>query len=326
MTLRAKGDATHKAEESLSAALETIKSTLSSQSPVKPGFNITQVFVAQAESLIKASRELRETSAQVNQSLFDTTSPDSEDEVFLDELPRELWQLQMMGMNKTDLEAKRSRVTDWIGRNAATIYHGLTTVGIAKQVLSEVCGALFKLGIDPDAALAIAGEAKRGEHGAELGGDGQKPSVRPIIKAAENHLPMRAGSIAQQTRPTPQSNNEKAATWETVEISFLSEERVQIRNGAGSETRNYDEFGFADRRNGAPKQAWVTLRTLAEQNGTIRDGKPTGRNWVKIEKSVQEIRKVLRKHFGIPADPIPFVHGKGYQARFKIGCNPSFDT
>jgi hypothetical protein len=119
------------------------------------------------------------------------------------------------------------------------------------------------------------------------------------------------------------------ATWDTIEISFLSDERVQIRNGTNSETRNYAEFGFADGRSKKAKkakQAWETLRALAEQGGTIRDAAKTGRTWPKVEKRMQEIRKVLRKHFRISADPIPFVEGTGYQARFKIGCRPSFHT
>ena len=70
----------------------------------------------------------------------------------------------------------------------------------------------------------------------------------------------------------------------------------------------------------------MTLRAMAEENGIIRNGAKTGVVWPKVEKRIQEIRKVLRKHFGITADPIPFVEGTGYQACFKIGCSPSFHT
>ena len=70
----------------------------------------------------------------------------------------------------------------------------------------------------------------------------------------------------------------------------------------------------------------MTLRALAEQNGIIRDAAKTGATWPKVEKRIQEIRKALRKHFKIAADPVPFVEGTGYQALFKIGCGPSFHT
>jgi hypothetical protein len=115
------------------------------------------------------------------------------------------------------------------------------------------------------------------------------------------------------------------ATWDAIEIWFLSDERIQIHIGANLETRNYAEMGFMDRRNGKPDQAWVTLRALAEVGGIIRTGSMGGL-LSKVQRRVQEIRKALRTHFGIVADPIPFVEGSGYQARFKIGCTPSFHT
>jgi hypothetical protein len=71
----------------------------------------------------------------------------------------------------------------------------------------------------------------------------------------------------------------RATSWADIEISFVSDERVQIHNGTDTETRNYDELGFADRRNGKPNQAWVTLRAMAEERGIIRDGAKTGASW-----------------------------------------------
>jgi hypothetical protein len=122
-----------------------------------------------------------------------------------------------------------------------------------------------------------------------------------------------------------QSAGAEPATWNTIEILFLSDERVQIRNGTHSETLNYAEFGFMDGRTENPNQAWEILRALAEQGGAINEAK-AGSSWPKVEKRIQEIRKVLRKRFGISADPIPFVSGVGYKACFKINCGPSFNT
>jgi hypothetical protein len=124
--------------------------------------------------------------------------------------------------------------------------------------------------------------------------------------------------------------NRSGADWDAIEIVFLSDERVQIRNGAKSETRNYAELGFADRRakRGEPKPnlAWVTLRAMAEEHGIIRDGAKTGAAWPMVEKRMQDIRRAFRRHFGIAADPVPFIAGTGYQTSFKIGCGPSFHT
>jgi hypothetical protein len=133
-----------------------------------------------------------------------------------------------------------------------------------------------------------------------------------------------AGKVA---KVTSQSNNPEATSWDGVEILFTSEERVQLRiNGAISSTLNYSEFGFEDSRNGKPNRAWEILRKLAELRGTIRSSAETCQPWPKIEKRIQDIRRVLRTHFRISSDPIPYVDGTGYRARFKIACRPSYDT
>ena len=148
----------------------------------------------------------------------------------------------------------------------------------------------------------------------------------PKVELAGDMKPGGAEPAQEQPAKVANGAHGGGASWRSIEISFLSDERVQIRNGTDTETRNYGELGFADRRSEKPKLAWVTLRTLAEQRGIIRDAGKTGGDWPKVEKRIQEIRKVLRKHFSITADPIPFVEGTGYQACFKIGCSPSFHT
>ena len=112
--------------------------------------------------------------------------------------------------------------------------------------------------------------------------------------------------------------------WEGIEITFLSDERVQIHIGKTHETRNYAEFGFQDNKSKNPNRAWETLRRLAELRGIIRDGTQACLPWPKLEKRVQEIRRVFRKHFSISSDPLPFIKGTGFHARFKISCGPSF--
>jgi hypothetical protein len=149
--------------------------------------------------------------------------------------------------------------------------------------------------------------------------------TREMAREIDNDAPVKAGSI-QQAQVAPESGGRETATWDAIEILFLSEERVQIRKGATTETRNYTEFGFEDGRSGKPNLAWKTLLALAAERGILRNAAKTGQQWVDVEKRMQEIRKVLRKHFQISADPIPFVEGTGYQALFKISCRPSFDT
>ncbi|HEV3275310.1 MAG TPA: hypothetical protein VG860_00675 [Terriglobia bacterium] len=147
------------------------------------------------------------------------------------------------------------------------------------------------------------------------------------------------GRQAQQPQPKDSSFAELQATgtpelrgagprlssWDALEISFTSDDRVQLRIGIHLDTRNSTELGFEDRRNRRPNRAWAMLRELARAGGTIPAA--VGHEaWPKVEKRMQEIRKAFRKHFGIAGDPVPFVKGTGYLASFKIGCSPSFDT
>lgn len=71
-----------------------------------------------------------------------------------------------------------------------------------------------------DEWLKFAGEIAKGS----LVTDGNAPSPK---------------SIEPSARGGPQSSQAKATSWDAVEISFLSDERVQIRNGAARETLNY---------------------------------------------------------------------------------------
>ena len=163
--------------------------------------------------------------------------------------------------------------------------------------------------------------------------------VESLPKGSRRGRSAAEGGLSKPGPPQPASptavnggneENSSGANWDAIEISFLSDERVQIRNGVHTETRNYAELGFADRRvkrgKTKPNVAWETLRAMAEQRGIIRDGKKTGVAWRKIEKRMQIIRKAFRQHFGITVDPVPFIAGTGYQASFKIGCGPSFDS
>jgi hypothetical protein len=112
--------------------------------------------------------------------------------------------------------------------------------------------------------------------------------------------------------------------WQEIEIVFISEERVRISSNGIHQTYNYIEFGFEDKRNGTPNEAWVTLREMAKNNGTW-PRPPAGKGRAMVQKRIQEIREALRHHFQIQADPIPF-NGNAYQVSLKLVCGPSFDS
>lgn len=156
-------------------------------------------------------------------------------------------------------------------------------------------------------------------------------SARPFGAQASADSPIPKLSDAEE-QPAPSAQivtpkNSAAKNWQGIEILFISDHRLQIKvNGKSMETLNFTEFGFADGRTHIPNKAWELLLVLAEQRGTIRDGKVVGEPWSKVEKRIQDIRRVLRVYFGLSDDPIPFVEGTGYQTLFKIKCTPSFRT
>jgi hypothetical protein len=115
-----------------------------------------------------------------------------------------------------------------------------------------------------------------------------------------------------------------ARGWEDVEIRFLSDFKFQaLVNGTVQAPQNYADVGFVDGRHGRPKAAWETLRALAESGGVIASTR-TAAEWPKLEKRIQEIRKLLRACFTLDGDPIPYVKG-GYRTRFKIRVSASYE-
>jgi hypothetical protein len=128
------------------------------------------------------------------------------------------------------------------------------------------------------------------------------------------------------TRSNSSPNKVATRSWKDIEIRFLSDERIAVSNAGSNETHNYAEMGFEDGRKGTPTLAWQILKQLAESKGIIELETINGLDIPKLEKRVQEIRRVFRNQFGIPNDPLPYVKGTGYVAQFKISCAPSFPT
>jgi len=115
-------------------------------------------------------------------------------------------------------------------------------------------------------------------------------------------------------------------SWDGIEISFLSDFRVQISDGGKSEACSYAEFGFEDGRSEKPNLAWETLRFLAENGGILNQPMKTNEKWTQVEKRIQTIRKVLCEYFRISSDPIPYIEGTGYKSIFKIRLSGILST
>lgn len=115
------------------------------------------------------------------------------------------------------------------------------------------------------------------------------------------------------------------ARWEDIEIRFTSEQRVQVFVcGKPSQTLNYADMDFEDRRGGGgkPTRAWSFLLEVAQRQGMYPADRVFGDQT--IQKRAQEVRDRLEALFHVDGDPLPFVPGTGYKSRFSVRLSPSF--
>jgi hypothetical protein len=141
--------------------------------------------------------------------------------------------------------------------------------------------------------------------------------VQPSLPKDESQL---EASISEGA-----STGKAGIYWENINISFLSDERVQVEVGRQVETRNYVEMGFEDKRSGKPNQAWGLLRALAVAGGVIPNAARNSKDFIAMMKRIERMRETLRRHFGISSDPIPLDANQGYCCRFHITCASSFE-
>ena len=188
------------------------------------------------------------------------------------------------------------------------IYWDNTTTTIANLFRNSANFCLKLRSLAPDAELYAA----------------EGTAARAIGRASQK-MPV---SRTQLTNPKEDAATSAPAAqrWENIEITFLSDERVEILIDRHRETHNYSELGFNDRRTGKPNEQWAVLQLLARNDGTLPDEARTGKQWEAISKRIERTRKTLQKHFRIIDDPVPHFEGIGYRARFRIRRSAGADT
>jgi hypothetical protein len=143
------------------------------------------------------------------------------------------------------------------------------------------------------------------------------PAILPGPAFRRRAAQVTTGRIARF--PTPAN-----ASWGDIKIEFLSDERVQITVKNVTETRNYTEMGFDDRRTQKPDLSWLLLRR--SHQGTISTENEAGARWVQVEPRVSTIRKRLRRIFALESDPFaPYRDTQSYRARLRITLARSFN-
>lgn len=231
-----------------------------------------------------------------------------------------------------DIRAKAVlHVVVW-GYDSAKIYKellGQLAIAVSSWAQKE-CPARFGAAFHADMGTRITQRTAHWTHQALTEAREQTTSRTNL---ARPEVPAAVTMQEESTTGRPSTTDLCPAHWEDVSIEFTSDERVQITVINKKYTQNYSEMGFSDGRTSNPTQAWTTLRALAEKHGVISSAL-TSIEWSRVEKRIQEIRKVLRAHFlnqgfDIPreSDPVPFSEGagNGYRATFKVTRNRSFD-
>lgn len=215
---------------------------------------------------------------------------------------------------EANLDSIHERVQHWIGEG----YKRLELLGGA--------------GLRPEGQAASkasgAAAAPPSPAGVMNTGDGNDSDRRAALDTISNSAtPAVVASASPQKAKRYPRTALQATRWEEIQISFLSEFKVEIRTSQGEfEAWNYGELGFEDRRNGNPNLVWQVFRSLAESGGSIRDPGELAHTWPVIEKRVQRLRAFLRHFFNLPDDPLPLAEGNGYRARFTIRCRPAYNT
>lgn len=154
----------------------------------------------------------------------------------------------------------------------------------------------------------------------------RSPGGKPVDAARARHAVENAVGLPASTRHLGKAAVRRPRRWEDVKLDFLSDERIQVWIGGDPQTYNYAEFGCADRRTGGPNTAWKMLQVLAASHGVIPATSRTAvRDWPAMEKQLQRLRAVLRQHFGLTDDPLPFRRNEGYRLRLQIGRALSLD-
>jgi hypothetical protein len=158
--------------------------------------------------------------------------------------------------------------------------------------------------------------AERRRHEAELRQRDPFPRDPDVRSAGTKRPPTPDSLTAAPTQAGPRD-------WAAIKILFLDDHNLQVYvDGKPQEPVNYAVFDFADGRTTNPRRAWTVLKAFAEKRGTIPT---TAESRPRIEKDVQQIRKILRKRFSLSSDPVRFT-GTGYSTAFTIGKSTAYGS
>ena len=107
------------------------------------------------------------------------------------------------------------------------------------------------------------------------------------------------------------------ATWEQLEIRFFDGHTVKVKWGdMPTQTFDYKDMGFLDRKTNNPDMKWEMLREMATYNGSLLVSH-FRKSYHRTAK--YQIAQRLKKFFNMQADPFePYIKRQGYRVRFSL--------
>jgi hypothetical protein len=110
-------------------------------------------------------------------------------------------------------------------------------------------------------------------------------------------------------------SKETELKWQGITATVLNNTEILFQFKDKGTTKNYQQMGFENKKNGLPTKAWKTLLDASQVGGEISYDNSYRS---KVEKSVQALRKTFRALFpGVPDDPLP-IDKKNNIYKFKF--------
>jgi hypothetical protein len=105
--------------------------------------------------------------------------------------------------------------------------------------------------------------------------------------------------------------------WESVYVSFVDDQMVDIRVAGKVHRTGYADMGFANQKTGNPNNQWGLLRVLARYGGELKaaDAEATP----KVVKQKELLSQRLKDYFSLDTDPFQtYAQAKGYKTKFTL--------
>ncbi|OGG51331.1 hypothetical protein A2704_01510 [Candidatus Kaiserbacteria bacterium RIFCSPHIGHO2_01_FULL_54_36b] len=137
-------------------------------------------------------------------------------------------------------------------------------------------------------------------------------SQEEIVEAVVTRI-----SVTRVTRGRAEYILPENAAWEKLRVHFVDGHTVRVKyHGMSTETFDYKDMGFLDRKTNNPDKKWEFLRSMADEGG-VWPVEKFRKNYHRTAK--YQVSQRLKRFFSVGTDPFePYARGEGYRIRFVL--------